>query len=276
MNFFKLFTSASALFALCACDGNEFVLSFNTQNAPQQTYYLESSLNAILPTTDSVSGTPEAMNTHLNVRATNSLLTAYDDGSAKFQLKIDSVDYKSDKRTVEEFSSMERYMSTEHFQFKMATDGDIRDAVIEDSAMLGTEALDLIRIFLKVQPLLPGKPVKLGETWDRQVEIPGTVNKTVVYKSFTLEDHYVHDGVQMAKIGMNLKYKELADSTSDLRMESKGFIVGTGTILFDMTHGAISIVKMELTGDLSVNDIVADNVIPDMHVIQKIKLRSEF
>ena len=38
----------------------------------------------------------------------------------------------------------------------------------------------------------------------------------------------------------------------------------------------ISNVKMELTGDLSVNDIVADNVIPDMHVIQKIKLRSEF
>lgn len=268
--------SASALFALCACDGNEFALSFNTQNAPQQTYYLESSLNAILPTTDSVSGTPEAMNTHLNVRATNSLLTAYDDGSAKFQLKIDSVDYKSDKRTVEEFSSMERYMSTEHFQFKMAKDGDIRDAVIEDSVMLGTEALDLIRIFLKVQPLLPGKPVKLGETWDRQVEIPGASKKTVVYKSFTLDDHYVHDGVQMAKIGMNIKYKEIADSTSDLRMESKGFIVGTGTILFDMTHGAISSVKMELSGDLSVNDIVADNVIPDMHVIQKIKLRSEF
>jgi hypothetical protein len=80
----------------------------------------------------------------------------------------------------------------------------------------------------------------------------------------------------MAKIGMNIKYKEIADSTSDLRMESKGFIVGTGSILFDMTHGAISSVKMELTGDLSVNDIVADNVIPDMHVIQKIKLRSEF
>ena len=276
MNFFKFFTGSVALIALCACDGNEFTLSFNTQNAPQQTYFLESSLNAILPATDSLSSTPEAMNTHLEVRATNSLLTAYDDGSAKFQLKIDSVDYKSDKRTVEEFRSMERYMSTEHFQFQMGKDGAIRDAVIEDSVMLGTEALDLIRIFLKVQPLLPGKPVKLGETWERPVEIPGNSGKTVVYKSFTLEDHYVHDGIQMAKVGMNLKYKEMADSTSDLRMESKGFIVGTGTILFDMTNGVISSVKMELTGDLSVNDIVADNVIPDMHVIQKIKLRSEF
>ena len=51
MNFFKFFASSAALFALCACDGNEFVLAFNTQNVPPQTYYLETSLNAILPAT---------------------------------------------------------------------------------------------------------------------------------------------------------------------------------------------------------------------------------
>ena len=275
MNFFKLFTGSVALFALCACDGNEYVLAFNTQNVKPQTYYLESSLNSILPM-DTAAGSPEAMNTHLFVRSTNSLMTSYDDGTAKFQIKVDSVDYKSDKRSVEEFRSMERYMSTEHFQFKMGKDGFVSDPVIEDSVMLGTEALDLIRLFLKVQPLLPGKAVHLGETWERPVEIPGNSGKTVVYKAFTLQDQYIHDGLQMAKIGMNLKYKEVPDSTSDLRMESKGFIVGTGTILFDMTNGVISSVKLELTGDLSVNDIVADNVIPDMHVIQKIKLRSEF
>ncbi len=274
MNFFKLCASSAALLLLCACEGNDFVLAFNTQNVPAQTYYLESSLSAILPV-DSVSGTPEAMNTHLSVRSTNSLLTAYDNGTAKFEMKIDSVDYKSDKRTVEEFRNMERYMSTEHFQFKMAKDGVVSDPVIEDSVMLGTEALDLIRLFLKVQPLLPGKAVSVGETWDRSVEIPGNGGNTVVYKSFTLQDQYVHDGAQMAKIGMNLKYKESGDTTSDLRMESKGFIVGSGTILFDMTHGVISSVTMELSGDLSVNDIIAETVIPDMHVIQKIKLRSE-
>lgn len=68
----------------------------------------------------------------------------------------------------------------------------------------------------------------------------------------------------------------MADSTADVRMSSKGFIVGSGTILFDMTHGAISSVNLELTGDLAVSDLVAESVIPEMHVIQKIKLRSEF
>jgi len=276
MNFFKFLASSAALMFLCSCDGNEFTLAFNTQNVPPQTYYLESSLNAILPT-DTVTGTPEAMNTHLVVKAANTLVTAYDDGAAKFQMKIDSVDYKSDKRSVDEFRSMERYMSTEHFQFKMAKDGIITNAVIEDSVMLGTEALDLIRLFLKIQPLLPGKPVAVGETWERPMDIPGN-NKAnnVVYKAFTLQDQYVHDGVQMAKIGMNLKYKEIPDTTADVRMSSNGFIVGSGTILFDMTHGAISSVNLELTGDLAVTDLVAESVIPEMHVIQKIKLRSEF
>lgn len=275
MNFFKFFASSAALLFLCSCDGPEYTLAFNTQNVPPQTYFLESSLNAILPV-DTATATPEAMNTFLFVRATNTLVTAYDDGFAKFQMKIDSVDYKSDKRSVEEFRSMERYMSTENFQFKMAKDGVVSDAVIEDSVMLGTEALDLIRLFLKVQPLLPGKPVSVGESWERPMDIPGKNANTVVYKSFTLLDQYVHDGAQMAKIGMNLKYKEVADSTSDLRMSSKGFIVGSGTILFDMTHGSIFSVNLELTGDLSVRDLVAESVIPEMRVIQKIKLRSVF
>lgn len=276
MNFIKFLASSAAIAFLCSCDGPEYTLTFNTRNVPPQTYFLESSLNAILPT-DSATGAPEAMNTHLVVRATNSLLTAYDDGTAKFQIKIDSVDYQSDKRSVDEFRSMERYISTENFQFKMAKDGVVRDAVIEDSVMLGTEALDLIRLFLKIQPLLPVKSVAVGESWERPMDIPGNGNSnTVVYKSFTLQDQYVHDGIQMAKIGMNLKYKEVADSTSDLRMASNGFIVGSGTILFDMTHGAISSVNLELTGDLRVQDLVAESAIPQMKVMQKIKLRSEF
>lgn len=260
---------------LCSCDGNEYVLAFNTEKAPVQTYFIESTLNAILPL-DPSAPTPEAMNTHLEVKSTNSMLTAYDDGSAKFEMKIDSVDYKSDKRSVEEFRNMEQFMETQHYQFKMAKDGIISDPVIEDSVMYGTEALDLIRLFLKVQPILPGKPVSVGEKWERPMDIPGKGSKTTAYKSFTLEDQYVHDGVQMAKIGMNVMYKEMSDPSVDIHMESKGMIVGTGTVLFDMTHGVVSSITLELNGDVSVNDMVANSVIPDMHIVQKIKLRSEY
>mgnify|MGYP003300856569 CR=1 FL=1 len=275
MNFLKFCASSAALLFLCACEGNDFVLAFNTENVPAQTYTLESTLNAILPV-DTVSGTPEAMNTRLFVRATNSLLTAYDNGTAKFEMKIDSVDYKSDKRSVEEFRSMERYMATEHFQFKMAGDGAMSDPSVEDMALQpGTEELNLMKLFMKIQPVLPGGPVKLGEVWERPVEIPTNGHSTTVYKSFKLEDVYLHDGMQMAKIGMNVKYKEVADSTSDVRMESEGFIVGTGSILFNITQGVIVNGSLELSGHLNIHDIVASQILPNMHVIQKIKLRGE-
>lgn len=275
MNFIKICASSAALLLLCSCNGNDISLAFNTQNAPVQKLSLESSLNVFAPQ-DSMSVTPESMETHLKARSTLTQTVAFDNGSARFEMKIDTVDYKSDKRSVEDFRYIEKYLSTQHFQFKMASDGAISDPSVEDVALQpGSEELNLMKLFMKVQPVLPGSPVKLGDVWERPVEIPSNGRTTTVYKSFTLEDVYLHDGVQMAKIGMNVKYKELPDSTSDVRMESEGFIVGTGHILFDITHGVITSGSLELSGHLNIHDIVSSQVLPNMHVVQKIKLRGE-
>ena len=275
MNFIKICASSAALLLLCSCNGNDISLAFNTQNAPVQKLSLESSLNVFAPQ-DSMSVTPESMETHLKARSTLTQTVAFDNGSARFEMKIDTVDYKSDKRSVEDFRYIEKYLSTQHFQFKMASDGAISDPSVEDVALQpSSEELNLMKLFMKVQPVLPGSPVKQGDVWERPVEIPSNGRTTTVYKSFTLEDVYLHDGVQMAKIGMNVKYKELPDSTSDVRMESEGFIVGTGHILFDITHGVITSGSLELSGHLNIHDIVSSQVLPNMHVVQKIKLRGE-
>ena len=275
MNFIKICASSAALLLLCSCNGNDISLAFNTQNAPVQKLSLESSLNVFAPQ-DSMSVTPESMETHLKARSTLTQTVAFDNGSARFEMKIDTVDYKSDKRSVEDFRYIEKYLSTQHFQFKMASDGAISDPSVEDVALQpGSEELNLMKLFMKVQPVLPGSPVKQGDVWERPVEIPSNGRTTTVYKSFTLEDVYLHDGVQMAKIGMNVKYKELPASTSDVRMESEGFIVGTGHILFDITHGVITSGSLELSGHLNIHDIVSSQVLPNMHVVQKIKLRGE-
>ena len=275
MNFIKICASSAALLLLCSCNGNDISLAFNPQNAPVQKLSLESSLNVFAPQ-DSMSVTPESMETHLKARSTLTQTVAFDNGSARFEMKIDTVDYKSDKRSVEDFRYIEKYLSTQHFQFKMASDGAISDPSVEDVALQpGSEELNLMKLFMKVQPVLPGSPVKQGDVWERPVEIPSNGRTTTVYKSFTLEDVYLHDGVQMAKIGMNVKYKELPDSTSDVRMESEGFIVGTGHILFDITHGVITSGSLELSGHLNIHDIVTSQVLPNMHVVQKIKLRGE-
>lgn len=275
MKFFTSCASSAVLLLLCSCSNNDVSLSFNTQNAPVQKFTLEANLNVFAPQ-DSMSVTPESMETHLNARSTLAQTVSFDNGTARFEMKIDTVDYKSDKRSVEDFRYIEKYLSTQHFQFKMASDGSISDPSVEDSALQpGSEELNLMKLFMKVQPILPGTPVKLGDVWERPVEIPANGKTTTVYKSFKLDDVYLHDGVQMAKIDMNVKYMEVPDSTSDVRMESDGFIVGTGSILFDITHGVITSGNLELSGYLNIHDIVASQVLPNMHVIQKIKLRSE-
>lgn len=263
-----------ALAFLCSCDKNDVVLAFNTQNTPSQTFLLESSLNVLLPE-DSSNAKPESMLTHVKIRSTMNMLVPYDDGSARFEMKIDSVDYSSDKRSVDDFRNIEKYLSTQHFQFKLSSDGNVTDPVVEDAEIKpGAEDIDLIKLFLKAQPVLPGSPVAIGETWERPVTIPSAGSTVTVYKSFTLDDVMLHDGAQIAKITMNLKYKEIADSTSNLRMESRGFIVGSGAVFFDITHGLVTSANLEIDGNLNVRDMIAGDSIPDMHVIQKISVRS--
>lgn len=259
---------------MCSCDKNDVVLAFNTQNAAPQTLVMESSLNVLLPE-DSSSSKPESMLTQVKVRSSLNMLVPYDDGSARFEMKIDSVDYTSDKRSVEEFRNVEKYLSTQHFQFKLASDGTVSDPVVEDSDLKpGAEDIDLIKLFLKAQPVLPGSPVAIGESWERPVTIPSAGGVTTVYKSFTLDDVMLQEGAQIAKITMNLKYKEEADSTSNVQMKSHGFVVGTGSIFFDITHGVISSANLEINGDLDVADLIAGDTVPNMHVIQKVSLRS--
>jgi hypothetical protein len=277
MNFtkFSAFSALSvALFCLCSCERNEIRLSFNTQTVSPQTFVLESTLNASIPG-DSVNE-PESMRTHVNVRSTMSLLMSYDDGSGRFEMKIDSVDYTSDKRSVDEFRNIEKYLSIQNFQFKLDHDGIITDPTIENALDMPSEDdLNLIPLFLKAQPLLPEKPVKLGESWERQMPIFGKGNSsTTVYKTFTLQDVFLQDGVRMAKIHMGVKYLELPDTTSNLQLKSSDYVVGDGMVLFDVTHGIISSAEMNLVAVIDVCDLVAGDTLSSMNVNQKITLRN--
>ena len=139
MNLLKFCASSAALLFLCSCDSNDVSLAFNTENAPVQKYFMESSLDAMLPSDSGVT-VPEAMETHLKVQATLSELVAYDNGSGRFEMKIDSVEYKSDKRTVEDYLYIQKYLLTQHFQYKMAPDGSVSEPAVEAVALQpGTE-----------------------------------------------------------------------------------------------------------------------------------------
>ena len=277
MNFTKFYAISAlsvALFSLCSCERNEIHLAFNTQTASPQSYVLESTLNASLPGDSNT--VPESMHTHVSVRSTMSLLMSYDDGSGRFEMKIDSVNYNSDKRSVDEFRNIEKYLSIQNFQFKLDRDGIISNPTIENAVdVLSEDELNLIPLFLKAQPILPEKPVKLGESWERQMPIRGKGNSsTTVYKTFTLQDVYLQDGVRMAKIHMGMKYLELPDTTSNLQLKSSDYVIGDGMVLFDVTHGTLSSAEMDILAKLDIFDLVAGDTLPSMNVNQKITLKN--
>lgn len=270
------FSILAAALLLCSCDRDEVFLAFNTQNVASQKFVLEASLNALLPS-DSANPNPESMRSQIFVKTTSNLLMPYDDGTGRFEMIVDSVNYKSDKRSVDEFRNIEKYLSTQNFQFKLASDGSLSDPVIKDAHNLPSiDDLNLIPLFLKVQPSFPGSAVQLGDSWNRQIMIRDKGRETAVYKYYTLQDLFIRDGVRFAKIAVNLKYKEIPDSTSKVLIQSSDFVVGSGSILFDVTHGLLSSADFEINGDLDIRDLIANDSIPNMHVIQSISLRSEF
>ena len=277
MNFTKFYAISAlsvALFSLCSCERNEIHLAFNTQTATPQSYVLESTLNVSLPGDSNT--VPESMHTHVSVRSTMSLLMSYDDGSGRFEMKIDSVSYNSDKRSVDEFRNIEKYLSIQNFQFKLDRDGIISNPTIENVMdVLSEDELNLIPLFLKAQPILPEKSVKLGESWERQMPIRGKgSSSTTVYKTFTLQDVYLQDGVRIAKIHMGMKYLELPDTTSNLQLKSSDYVIGDGIVLFDVTHGTLSSAEMDILAKIDVFDLVAGDTLPSMNVNQKITLRN--
>ena len=277
MNFTKFYAISAlsvALFSLCSCERNEIHLAFNTQTAAPQSYVLESTLNASLQ--GDSNSVPESMRTHVSVRSTMSLLMSYDDGSGRFEMKIDSVNYNSDKRSVDEFRNIEKYLSIQNFQFKLDRDGIVTNPTVENAMdVLSEDELNLIPLFLKAQPILPEKPVKLGESWERQMPIRGKGNSTTtVYKTFTLQDVYLQDGVRMAKIHMGMKYLELPDTTSNLQLKSSDYVIGDGIVLFDVTHGMLSSAEMDILAKLDIFDLVAGDTLPSMNVNQKITLKN--
>ena len=109
----------------------------------------------------------------------------------------------------------------------------------------------------------------------QRVMIPGKGNSaTTVYKTFTLQDVYLQDGVRMAKIHMGMKYLELPDTTSNLQLKSSDYVIGDGMVLFDVTHGTLTSAEMNIVAVIDVCDLVAGDTLASMNVNQKITLRN--
>lgn len=268
------FLYIALMFFLVACQSDKVQLAFGTV-LDSQNYILQTSLDvwAISPEGDSSS---EHMRTDLKVASTLTQLIVYDDGSAKYELHLDSVEYSSDKRSVEEVAYMEKYLRTQTFRYKIRSNG-IMDTIFpmeEYLAIKGVNDLQLPRLFVKLQPVLPEKNVSIGESWDGAFSDSSSGEYTTVYKTFRLEDVFYRGGLQLAKLSMGVRYRKNEEDES-VKLESKDYLVGKGMLLFDMTKGQVFSVDLELTGDLIVDDKLNQTKVPNLKVRQVLKMERQ-
>jgi len=232
----KKFLLSFALFFLVGCNSEEFVLAFGTSQE-HFTYETNATLNVATQNADSAKR--ESMRTELYLRSNYSLVDFYDDGSARYEVRIDSASYSSDKRSIEELNYTERYIKTQGFQYKIAADGEILafPSMEDFMPVAGMQDINIAKLFVKLQPVLPGKPVAVGEKWERQHAIVEGNAQTVVYKNFELADVFFRDGIRIAAIKMNVRYRQ-NDEDVAFKMESDDFLIGEGMIEFNIAEGA--------------------------------------
>lgn len=268
MKYFLLLFSAFLL----ACNAEKVSLSFGRSENDSQIYRITASLSGVALGGDS--SQPEKMHSELALVSTNILETAFDDGSLAFLFRVDSASYSSDTRSTEERDYIARTLETQNFRYKIASDGMIRSAPeLENFKFIpGFNEIDIRKLFLKLQPVLPGKPVSLGESWERQSAFHEGDAQTIVYKNFQLEDVFLRDSKKLAKVGVRIRYRQIEEDDI-LKMESEGFLVGAGTLLFNVIEGAIEEANMEISGNLKVSDKVASKKLPDLNVRQILKMQ---
>ena len=269
----SLFLALSSVFF--ACEDRSVQLGFNTQNPPPEDYDLKSSLQVLMNASgENSADSGQSMTAHLDLRIHSELLSAYDDGTGRFLLRVDSADYASDNRSVEETDHIERYLRTQSVQYKMGGDGEMGAVQFDEMVALPDVGdVDIRKIFLKVQPVLPTTPVSVGDSWERQQMLTDDRGKTcVVYKWFKLEEIFERDGARLARLKMNVRYRQ--NSEDDLQiMESPDFILGTGTVLFDIFAGKVVEGELLVEGKLRVIEKRSGDTIPDLRVRQKLSLR---
>ena len=261
-------------FALIACDEKKISLGFNTQNPTSEDYELQSSLCILLNVADSAAES-QSMSANVNVRVHSELLSAYDDGTGRFLLRVDSASYSSDNRSVEEADHIQRYLQTQAVQYKMGGDGEMSSVRLDEMVALPDVGdVDIRRVFLKVQPVLPAGKIAVGDSWERQQVIADENGKqSVVYKWFKLEEVLERSGVKLAKLKMNVRYKQNSEDDAQI-MESPDFILGSGTILFDIDAGKVVEGELLIEGKVRIIEKKLGDTIPDLRVRQKITLRS--
>ncbi len=268
----RKFLVANLLFCvllLTSCNKEKVVLRFSSETMNVQRYQLTSQLDLVV---GKEQANPQGVGSNLQAILQAQPQAHYDDASSRYRILVDSVRYLSKVRTQEEIQLIESSLRKQRLEFKMGSAGEMQDFQMDAFVpeLDGTD-IDLRRLLLKIQPVLPGSAVSVGDTWERQQLLPeSNGQKVYVYKWFRVEEVFHRAGQQLVKMSMNIRYKPR--ESSELRPEGNDFILGSGYVIFNESEGQVDDAMLEINGLLNVLANKKSEVMPSLRIRQLIHL----
>ena len=240
---------ACASLWISSCESDKVVLQFNAKNPSPEAYRLNSQANWLF-VSDSLA--PQSVGTQLQANVYSTRSISYSDSSERLQFVSDSVHYSSDQFSKAECKLIAGSLQAQNFQFKLSKNGALQAFHTPASSRnLGQPVMDMSRMLVRLQPVLPSNPVSLGDTWESQLAYGDEAGQSgLVYKWFQVEDLFIRAGKTMAKLRMNIKYHLDAETAAHYQVGSEPFILGTGSVVFNVTDGQIEDEAMEISGAL--------------------------
>lgn len=260
------------VFLVASCNNEKVVLRFSSASMNAQKYQLTSQLDLVV---GKEQAHPHGVGSHLRAVLQAEPQAHYNDASSRYRILVDSVQYESKSRTKEEILQIENSLRKQKLEFKMGSAGEMQDFQMDAFVPeLDGSDIDLRRLLLKIQPVLPGSPVAVGDTWERQQLLPeSNGQKVYVYKWFRVEEIFQRSGQQLVKMSMNIRYKPRENA--QMKPEGNDFILGSGYVVFNESEGQVDDAMLEINGLLNVLANKKSDSMPSLRIRQLIHLKRQ-
>ncbi len=254
----------AALIFLSSCNSPTEKLAFNLQSPHTKNYFLKTKLQLISDESASNFFSEAQLN------FSKKLITHFDNNTSRFSIQIDSLDFRSNQYSIEECRHIEHYLESQKTEFKINEYGEIKDFEKNSAAQdMEVSGFNLANILLKIQPSLPKHATKVGDSWEKQLKIPTKSGKdNYLYKWFKVDKIYTNGDKKFAKIITTLKYKI---EESALIIAKDNFILGQGSIVFNIDDGDIEFGSFDISGTVSLK--ISDKLFPNYQIIQSVNIQ---
>ncbi len=202
-------------------------------------------------------------------------------GEALLEIRFDSVDYRSNEIDEREKLEVKKSFLASRTELRVNQYGEILNVEeLKELSSFAPGGIDLVKYLIKIHPVLPQNPIRIGSRWEREQRIPfdaGLLKGDFhIYKKYKVLDqkqlgaYFCH--VIQYQIVMTMESEK--DNLIQTHHNEQG--TGQGVIYFDAALGLLIGGEMQLTIDLNSTFIhpVTDEINQvNSNVQQKISLK---